>query len=149
MRLSRRMLLGGACLTALGCSLDSPVNEVPLAITVGVSAATVPTAGAVDITVTAQNYGSSTVTLTAPPQCPLFFQIQQIGGSVVYRSFDDCGGNPTTRDLEPGEEFAMTLTWDGRGSTGTRLIGGTYLLRVGALLGTTAVLGSSLTINVE
>jgi hypothetical protein len=143
------MLYAGVCLAALSCSLDQPVSEVTLAITVGVSSATVPTAGSVAITITAQNYGEATITLTAPPQCLLFFQIHAPGGDIVFRSIDECGGNPTTRDIPAGEEFSMTVNWDGRGNTGTRLVGGTYLLRAGALLSTNAVLGSSLTINIE
>ena len=149
MRTSRRMLLAVVCLVAASCSLNEPVSDVTLAITLGLSSATVPTGGSVNITITAHNYGSAPVTLTAPAPCLLFFQVHEQGGNVAFRSFDECAGNSTTQTIQAGQDFSMTLNWDGRGSAGTRLIGATYLLRAGALLGTNAILGSSATINVE
>jgi hypothetical protein len=149
MRMSRRVLSAAACLAAVSCSLDEPVSEVTLAVTFGVSAPTVPTGGTIEVSVTARNYGSAPVTLSAPSQCLLFFQVHAVGGNVMFRSFDECVGNSTTQVIPPGEEFSMSFQWDGRGSTGARLVGGTYLLRAGALLGASAILGSSGTINVE
>jgi hypothetical protein len=137
------VLLVSSCL-----GLDPDIEE--LAVNITLDRTTIGLGESIQVTVTALNYGEKPITLRAPTSCLLFFEIRElVQRTVMYSSNDVCTGDVESIELRPGEERAVTLTWDGTSRAGTRLAPGNYSLTGAATLVSRTHAGATAIIAIE
>lgn len=135
-------------LASLSCDgIDGPQDD-PIAVFIEIDKPTLTEGEVMSVTVRARNVGLEIASLTGPSDCLLYFDVFNTDGNRLFSSAESCSGSTVTEPIAPGDDREVTVTWDGRRTSGERLHG-TYRMRPVALVTGGSQFGQTVNVIVE